>query len=361
MIRAMSGSTATPVTPPPAVLAAFGLLPHALNPAGSGLINLSWYATDRDGAQRVLQRVNPIFPAAINDDIAAVTARLADRGQLTPRLVPTTDGRLWLEVDGVVWRVLTRMPGRTCDALATPRQAREAGGVLARFHRALCDYEAPFHNARLGVHDTAAHLLTLERALTAHADHRHTARIRPLANELLMLGNARPQLPPAPDRVVHGDPKVSNIMFAADTDRALCLIDLDTLSRMPVALELGDAIRSWCSPSPEDAAEAALSLPLFEAAMQGYARAADGLLTADEVHAIVDAAFTITLELAARFCADALNERYFGWDPTRYDSASTHNLARARNQLALASTLRAARAQMTDIVTTAFRTGAQRS
>ncbi len=354
----MSGSSATPVTPPPAVLAAFGLLPHALHPAGSGLINLSWYATGADGAQCVLQRVNPIFPAGINADIAAVTARLAARGLLTPRLVPTTAGRLWLEVDGAVWRVLTRIPGRTCDALATARQAGEAGGVLARFHRALRDYDAPFRNARLGVHDTAAHLLALEHALTVHADHRHAARIRPLADELLALGRARPQLPPTPDRVVHGDPKVSNIVFDADSDRALCLIDLDTLSRMPVALELGDAIRSWCSPSPEDAAEAALSLPLFEAAMLGYAQAADGLLTTSEVGAIVDAAFTITLELAVRFCADALNECYFGWDATRYDSAGAHNLARAKNQLALANTLRATRAPMTDIVSAAFRADA---
>ena len=47
-------------------------------------------------------------------------------------------------------------------------------------------------------------------------------------------------------------------MFAHDADRALCLIDLDTLAHMPVALELGDALRSWCNPATEDAGERAL-------------------------------------------------------------------------------------------------------
>ena len=52
---------------------------------------------------------------------------------------------------------------------------------------------------------------------------------------------------------MHGDPKISNLMFARDSDRGLCLIDLDTLGPMPIALELGDALRSWCNPAAEDA------------------------------------------------------------------------------------------------------------
>ena len=42
------------------------------------------------------------------------------------------------------------------------------------------------------------------------------------------------------------------------------------------------------------------------------------------------ATLTITVELAARFCADALRERYFRWDERRYASASAHNQARTR-------------------------------
>jgi hypothetical protein len=130
-------------------------------------------------------------------------------------------------------------------------------------------------------------------------------------------------------------------MFARNADRALCLIDLDTLSWMPVALELGDALRSWCNPATEDASNARFVPSFFEAAIEGYAEAADGFLEPVEWRSIPAGTLTITVELAARFCADALRERYFGWDRNRYPSASAHNQARTRGQLQVAETLRA--------------------
>src|SRR6185369_329255 len=51
---------------------------------GGGLINRT-YLLERAGARAVLQRVSPIFPPAIHDNIQAVTARLAEAGMVTPR------------------------------------------------------------------------------------------------------------------------------------------------------------------------------------------------------------------------------------------------------------------------------------
>jgi hypothetical protein len=95
-------------------------------------------------------------------------------------------------------------------------------------------------------------------------------------------------------------------------------------------------------------------LPLFKAALAGYATRIDGLLQPAEWQAIPAAIFRIAVELAARFCADALRERYFGWDARRYASASEHNQARTRGQLSLARTIRAQRAAIEDIVAGAF-------
>jgi len=331
--------------PPAQVLDAFDLEPKSLVRATSGLMNPTWYASSRGGVALVLQRVNPIFSAEVNIDIAAVTEHLGKKGLVTPRLVPTHSGALWMEHDGV-WRVLTRIDGVCHDALSRPTQARAAGCIVAEFHRAVSDLDHRFRNRRLGVHDTARHLRLLREALVEHRAHRHFDVIEPLAERVLEAAATLPPLPTTPDRIVHGDPKISNLLFAHGSDRALCLIDLDTLAHMPVALELGDALRSWCNPATEDAATARFVRPFFDAAIEGYAEAAQGFLTEAEWGAIPRGALTITVELAARFCADALRESYFGWNRARYESASAHNQARVHGQLLLADGIRAELTQL---------------
>jgi Ser/Thr protein kinase RdoA (MazF antagonist) len=204
------------------------------------------------------------------------------------------------------------------------------------------------------VHDTPRHLGTLREALAENRGHRHYDAIARLAERVLEAAAELTPLSPCPERIVHGDPKISNLVFAPDADRAICLIDLDTLSRMPVALELGDALRSWCNPATEDAASARFVRPFFDAAIAGYAEAAQGLLEAGEWSAIPRGTLTISIELAARFCTDALRESYFGWNAARYESASAHNQARVHGQLLLAAGIRAELAALEDVTAAAF-------
>ncbi len=101
-------------------------------------------------------------------------------------------------------------------------------------------------------------------------------------------------------------------------------------------MELGDAMRSWCNPLPEDALDARFDVALFSAAMQGYAAGAGGARPTDEEwDSVVPTTERIALELAARFAKDALEEAYFGWDE-RFGGRGEHNLARATGQARLA-------------------------
>lgn len=324
------------------MLDAFALDPAALTRIASGHINATWLARDHEGRSRVLQRVNPIFSALVNRDIDVVTRHLRAKGLTAPALVPTRLGTLWLEHDGGIWRALSYVDGLTHASAGVPTRAREAGRLLGAFHVALGDLEHRFENVRLGVHDTAKHLAALEATIATRTAHPEHAAVAALAAEIAALAAGLDALPAAPDRIVHGDPKISNVVFDAETGRALCLIDLDTLSHMPVALELGDALRSWCNPGAEDGPDAGFATDMFDAAVEGYAASARGFVEPAEWHAIPLATLTISVELAARFCADALNERYFGWDETRFASASAHNQARARAQLAVARAIREA-------------------
>ena len=145
----------------------------------------------------------------------------------------------------------------------------------------------------------------------------------------------------APTRatVVHGDPKISNVIFNGDS--AVCLIDLDTLNTMPLELEIGDALRSWGNTEAEDSPHAQCSIEYFTAACEGYAK-----IDAELAVVLPDTTAKIAVELAARFCADALTEHYFGWDAQRFESASAHNQARCEAQLRLAADVLEQRAEL---------------
>ncbi len=317
-------------------LGRYGLADAALEPLGSGLINATWLVVDTAGERFVLQRVAPIFPAEINRDIDVVTQVLLDHGVAVPRVIRSAAGDLWVQIDGQTWRLLTWLPGDCHDSLHSAEQGHSAGQLLASFHRALAGLDHAFANPRLGVHDTARHLAALRDALRTHAEHPRFAHVAPVAVEILAAADALPELPVTPDRIVHGDPKINNMLFDPVSGTATAMVDLDTIGRMPLPLELGDAFRSWCNPAGEDGRSGEFSAALFAAALEGYADVAADWLTPAEAHAVVPATETIIVELAARFCADALNESYFGWDPEHFPSRGQHNEVRAAGQLNLA-------------------------
>jgi Ser/Thr protein kinase RdoA (MazF antagonist) len=350
----MTGRLLTPPADLVTVLTAWDAASARVEHLGGGLINETLRVDDPRRGTFVLQRLNPVFAPEVNEDIDAITAHLAAREVLTPRLLRTTDGRAWASAAGGVWRALSWVDGVGLARLTTPVQAEAAGGTLARFHRALVDCRHVFRARRHGVHDTARHLERLREALRAHANHARHAAIAPLAADILAAAELLPPLAPTPERVVHGDPKANNLLFAPGGERALCLVDLDTVAPMALPLELGDAFRSWCNPAGEDAAAAVFSLALFGPALRGYAAVAREFITPAEVAGIVPATETIYVELAARFCADALNENYFGWDATRYATRGDHNEARARSQLAAARSLATQRGSAQALVAGAF-------
>ncbi len=317
-----------------------GLEGATVAPLGAGLINQT-YLVRRADQHFVLQRLNPIFSAAINRNIEAVTRRLAAQGMVTPRLVPTRQGHMAVELgEGQgVWRLQTHVDGVSFDVVQSPAQARAAGELVARFHRALDGFEHPFAGMRTGVHDTPRHLATLQQAMAEGEGHRLYVEVKTLGRELVAAAASMPALPDLPSRVCHGDLKLNNIMFAGHappaSEQALCLIDLDTVGPMALAHELGDAWRSWCNRSPEDARPARFDLAVFRASFEGYRDGLGRTLSADERRACLHGVEWISLELAMRFCADALRESYFGWSPERYPGRGEHNLARAQGQWAL--------------------------
>lgn len=336
--------------PPPTVIESYSLEPDSVEHLAVGLINETYTARRADGSGYILQRVNSLFPPEINDDIEAVTLHLGLKGLATPRLLATADGYNRFVAGGAIWRLLTRIEGETVDVLRDVGAAREAGRVLGAFHQGLADFDQALSCQRPPVHDLPRHIGALRSALAEHAGHPAHGAIAKLAQSLFALEAELEPLPESPLRMAHGDPKISNVIFNAG--RGVCLVDLDTIARIPAAVELGDALRSWCNPVGEESLEAHFVIEMYAAALEGYADATHELLGEAEWNAVPNATLAITLELAARFAADALKESYFSWDPGRFSRASEHNLLRAGSQLNLARDIERHLPEMRKIIVT---------
>lgn len=287
----------------------------------------------------VLQRLHPVFGANVNEDIWAVTEHLAQRGVLTPRLIPALSGALWVDDGARPWRALSFVPGLTFHRARSAAQLRSAAELLSRFHAALADLTHTFVHER-PLHESARHFALLDEALkspAASGDHEAQA----LGAEILRrAARTRTDFSALPRRTCHGDPKLSNVLFHQDDpDRASCWIDLDTVSSGYLAYELGDALRSWSNPAGEDAAHVEVQLPLVEATLGGYVAGPAAAPSEAELSSVLDGLQTVSLELSSRFARDVIEDRYFGWDETRFGSRREHNLLRARGQLAVASSV----------------------
>ena len=136
-----------------------------------------------------------------------------------------------------------------------------------------------------------------------------------------------------PLRVTHNDTKVNNVMMNKKNSDYLAVIDLDTVMPGSMLFDYGDGIRSTSSTASEDETDlskVSINMDLFEAYTDGYLSEMAPLLEYEEVSLMAESIRIITLELAIRFLDDYIKgDTYF---KTNYE---THNLDRARNQIAL--------------------------
>lgn len=303
-----------------------------------GLIHQT-FTLKTDRGQYIMQRLHPVLSSQkVADDFFAVTGHARTHGFPSPQCVLTKRGQILAKGGGHVWRLQTKLPGRTIETIKDVATAREAGRMYGQFHRAMDSIKYRF-TSPLKLHETEKIFTKFKKIARAHT---RDPLMEPVRWEVEFLLKMFPKffLPKGlPRRVIHGDPKASNVLFTPPAKggsggvRASAIIDLDTCNRHTILVELGDAFRSWCG-KREDDPKNSFSLPLFRAAWSGYQRGAGRFLTKREIALVPKAIGTITLELATRFLTDYFEDSYFGYDAARYPSRRAHNLARCRGQIA---------------------------
>lgn len=307
------------------VLQAYGLRNATIEPLGNGRIHKTFLVRADDGLF-VLQKVNALYtPTAPN--IESVAIHLTAKHMLTPRIVRTRDGSITLAEGDSAWRLMTFIPGTTIEKASLP-QAVETATCVARFHMTLLDYEKPFAYRIPGYRDTRADFERLEHVSRGYSSSPKHTECTTIVEDILARRARTNVLEGLPSRVCHGDLKLNNVRFDSDERNAVALIDLDTLGRYPLPLELGDMLRSACRTEHNT-----LDVDTWRAMMHAYRETAD-FMTHEEWSLIPEGFVEITLSLAARYLTDAYEETWFKHDPT-YPSLYEQNVTRARMYLAL--------------------------
>lgn len=334
-------------------------------PIGSGNINDTYRAIFRntfDEQQVILQRINcNVFtkPDEIMGNLHYVTehshAKLqkewesSDRVWQMPKIIPTWDGRDFYRDDtGNCWRVITKIPSATAfDKAQGPEHALECGAVLGHFHHLLSDIEPNrLHDPLPGFHITPQYLTHYDETLKLETAQRRlgaSTEANRLAHVIDERRNFVPVLADAIEsgtllmRVMHGDPKVNNIMIDDFTGKGTAMIDLDTVAPGLVHYDFGDAVRSICNPVGEEELnlnKVVFDMDLFEAFSRGYLLHARDFLSDADRHYLYDAIRLITFELGLRFFQDYLiGSIYFK------TTSPMQNLNRARVQFRLCESI----------------------
>ena len=136
-----------------------------------------------------------------------------------------------------------------------------------------------------------------------------------------------------PWRVTHNDTKLNNVLIDTKTDKAVCVIDLDTMISGSICYDFGDSIRFGCNPCLEDEPETEkvkFSMPLYEEYTKGYLSVFGDTITDVERKNLPMGAILMTYECGIRFLTDFLDgDVYFR------TSRERQNVDRARTQFKL--------------------------
>jgi hypothetical protein len=351
--------------------------------------------------QYLLQLLNPaVFTqpdAVMRGMIACIQAQRRALSQGVPggdewetiQLVPTKEGKDYLNLSGTCWRMMVKIPRahtyRSLHQIPDPRKrlrvAEEAGRGLALFGNLTAGMDANSVGLPLpGYRNTALYYEQL-LSILAECRTRSEAETYLPADPLLRRSVApdflvhidppeyqrrlsNPQVRRAIDValacrpfgltlitklasgelkhvVIHGDTKLDNFLFSTLTGKVKALVDLDTIMPHTWLSDWGDMVRSLVNVAGErepDLDKITVDLDILEALAKGFLGTTQNF-EPGEAELMTQAPQIMALELGVRFLADYLRgDSYFRLRP---EEPSDLNMVRAMVQFRLFERLRA--------------------
>jgi Ser/Thr protein kinase RdoA (MazF antagonist) len=338
-------------------------------PFGSGHIHDTFMVetVESEKDNYILQRLNTkVFRniPMLQENIERVTNHLHNKLLSIPgsdakreclTLIPARDGKSWIEDnEGNYWRMYIFISGhQSYDIVDSPDKAFEGGKAIGRFQAMLEDLPGA------ALYETIPYFHDIERRLetfggVVEAD--RVKRVSEASEEInfvlkrseemkIILKLGKKGLIPL--RITHNDTKFNNILLD-ERNRALCVIDLDTVMPGYVHYDFGDAIRTAANTASEDEKDLArvrMDIGLFKAYAEGYLSEARSFLNDIEKEYLAFAPRLITYTIALRFLTDHLDgDNYF---KIHHEN---HNLQRAKAQFRLVQSIEEQYSEMQKII-----------
>jgi Ser/Thr protein kinase RdoA (MazF antagonist) len=331
---------------------------------GTGLINRTYLLIDGD-KKFILQNINTsVFkdPWAIANNIKAIAEYLHKTNPsyifITP--VKTLAGEEMAVIDNEYWRLIPYIDDTvSLDVLSEPKQAYEAAKQFGKLSRLLNNFDTELLKPSIpGFHDLNLRFTQFKEALKAPEDNYKANAIAQIENALehkhiVDYYNAFAKSKDFPDRVMHHDTKISNVLLQKETFDGVCVIDLDTIMSGKFISDLGDMMRTYLcafSENETDLSKISIRLPYFEAMIKGYLSEMKNILTDTEKDLILFSGKYIIYMQALRFLTDYLNGSIYY--PINYPE---QNLDRAKNQFKLLHEISVNENELQDIIEEALK------
>lgn len=330
-----------------------------------GHIN-STYLVELPECTYILQKINDFVfnnPYGVMHNIETITKYIKkkviylgkDPNRSLLNIVLSSSDQSIVFMDDAYWRCFQYIKNATTyDIVPSKEVFEEVGRAVGEFQTLLCHFPIQILDETIKhFHDTPfryAHFLETIRRNKYHRAEECQEEIQFFQkNEgIYDLISNKLKNNIIPYRVNHNDTKINNVMIDNKTQKALCLIDLDTVMKGTLLYDYGDALRLGASTAREDEVDlskVAIDLELFEYFTRGFLKEVKSIITPNEIKGLYEGYLVMTIEVAMRFLDDFIGgDKYF---KTEYEK---HNLDRCRNQIKLVEEIMYHKEQLLQII-----------
>ena len=231
---------------------------YSFLPLINGLINTSFLVVTNTAPKYILQRINTdVFPNVdgLMQNITNVLHLLEHKEYAKIEFLKTKDKQAYVTTEQGVWRVMTYIKDSIVyNTTTNPQIALEAGKIISIFHYQLQkEYAKDYTDTIPDFHNLDIRRKQFVQALESTTKERKEIAKKALNYTPTFFQVLAPlQNPKLPARVCHNDTKLNNILFSTSSNKALCLIDLDTVMKGYFFYDFGDAVRTIVNTAPED-------------------------------------------------------------------------------------------------------------